>query len=282
MDATTLGVLTNDPNQVFQRAVIAGAREAAAQYGYRVVVDTYRDDPALAAELAGAAGVLVIADAAPNEFLRTLSGQMGKPLSLVCHQVPGSSIPTVMSNNVQGIATLFKHLVARCQRRKPVFIRGLMSQNDGREREIAFRQELIRYNMHIPETHFVRGDFDPNVAAESLRTFLRAGSPFDSILASDYIMAIAAIEVLREAGIGVPQDVSVVGFGDGVESEIAGLTTVAASIFELGVCATRQLISQIKGIRISGTTILSVRMVVRQSCGYQLAGNAEIDEDSLG
>jgi LacI family transcriptional regulator len=206
---------------------------------------------------------------------------MGKPISLVCHQVPGSSIPMVMSNNVQGIAALFKHLVVRCQRRKPVFIRGLMSQNDGREREIAFRQELIRHTIHMPETHFVRGDFDPNVAAESFRAFLRTSSPFDGILASDYIMAIAAIKVLREAGIRVPEDVSVVGFGDGLEAEAAGLTTVAASIVELGARATRQLISQIKGIRISGTTMLSVRMIVRQSCGYQVAQGAALEDDSL-
>ncbi|MEP7289110.1 MAG: substrate-binding domain-containing protein [Chloroflexota bacterium] len=84
-------------------------------------------------------------------------------------------------------------------------------------------------------------------------------------MASDYLMAISAVETLRAAGIRVPADVSVAGFGDAPEAESFGLSTVAASVTELGACAARQLIAQIKGLRISGITLLSVRLVIRQT-----------------
>ena len=71
------------------------------------------------------------------------------------------------------------------------------------------------------------------------------GVEFDSIVACDYVMAIAVLEVLRSSGIAVPGAVSVVGFGDNPQAEAAGLTTVAASITELGACAARQLLSQL-------------------------------------
>jgi LacI family transcriptional regulator, galactose operon repressor len=268
-----LGVITNNQHEVFQQAVIAGIGQVAAQHGYTVVVDSCAEDPehpkGITLDPRDVAGILVIANVAPDPFLRTIY-QMGKPLSLVSHQAPDMPIPSVMSNNDQGIVELVKHLVTRCQRQDLVFIRGLMDQNDGRQREIVFRQELMRYNLRVPETHFLRGDFSPAVAAESVQALLKSGDHFDAIVAADYVMGIAALDVLRAAGIEVPQAVSVVGFGDAPEAEAAGLTTVAASVNDLGACAARQLISQIKGVRISGVTILSVQLIVRETCGYKL------------
>jgi DNA-binding LacI/PurR family transcriptional regulator len=94
---------------------------------------------------------------------------------------------------------------------------------------------------------------------------IRRGERFDGVVVSDYVMAIAAVKTLRAAGITVPGDVSVVGFGDAPEAEAAGLTTVAAAITELGACAARQLIAQINGLRISGMTTLSVRLAIRET-----------------
>ncbi len=91
------------------------------------------------------------------------------------------------------------------------------------------------------------------------------GIAFDGILAADYVMGIAAVETLRRAGIAVPDAVSVAGFGDDAVAEQAGMTTVTASVNELGRCAARQVISQINGAQISGVTMLNVRLVVRDT-----------------
>jgi LacI family transcriptional regulator len=273
MAGAKLGVITNNQHGIFQRVVIAGIRQAAEQYGYAVVIDSYWEEAQhprpISLELSELAGVLVIADAAPADLLRSMV-QAGKPVSLICHRVPGLPIPVVKANNAQGIAELLHHLVVRCNRRKLVFLRGLMEQNDGQEREIAFRRELIRHDLRPGQMHFVRGDFSASVAADSIRQLIDQGVRFDGILSSDFVMAIAAVETLRAAGIAVPGQVSVVGFGDDPEAEAAGLTTVAASIAELGCCATRQLVSQINGARISGVTVLNVQLVIRDTCGCRL------------
>ncbi|MHB8626344.1 MAG: LacI family DNA-binding transcriptional regulator [Aggregatilineales bacterium] len=264
------GIITNNPEGVFQRAVIAGAREVAAAQGYRVIVYASNDEPRYATKMVPAyhnlAGVLAIANAATDGLLSELH-QTGMPISLVSHRIPGTPIPVVMSNNAQGIGELVKHLVMSCGRRELAFLRGLTDQNDAREREAAFRRELLRYNLRVPESRFVRGDFSAEVAAEGIGELIAHGERFDGLIASDYIMAITAVQTLRTAGISIPGDVSVVGFGDGPEAEAAGLTTVAAAITELGACAARQLIAQINGLRISGMTTLSVRLAIRETCG---------------
>ncbi len=260
-----------NPDDLFQHAVITGVAATAAQHGYEVVVkaqDAQRREIGHI-DLNSLAGVLVIANAVSDVEIQKIYVS-GLPVSLICHQLPDTRIPVVMSNNVQGIAELVSHLVTRCHRRRLVFIRGLMAQNDGWQRDAAFRQEVLRHGLKVPDEHFLNGEFSAPVAAQAIRQLITRRDHFDGIVASDYVMAMAAVEELCAAGIKVPQDVSVVGFGDGPEAELAGLTTVAASIAELGVCATRQLISQIEGLRISGVTMLNVRLIVRDTCGYQL------------
>lgn len=261
-----LGVITNNQHSVFQRNVIAGARQVAEARGYELVIDSYAEDEAhprpITLDYRRMAGVLVIANATPPDLLRAIY-RAGVPLSLVSHADPDLPVPAVFADNAQGIGQLVRHLVEVCGRRELVFIRGLAGQRDSDEREAAFDREVMRYNLRVPPAHRLAGDFSAEIAAEALQRLLAAGARFDGVVASDYLMGIAAVQTLQASGWMVPDEVSVVGFGDGPEAEAAGLTTVAADVVEQGRRAARQLISQIEGLPIRGITLLSVRLVVR-------------------
>src|SRR5690606_24182799 len=95
--------------------------------------------------------------------------------------------------------------------------------------------------------NLLTGDFTPERAGQALQAFMGAGGQFDSVVAADYLMAIAAQRTLRAAGVKVPEEVAVVGYGDGPEAEAAGVTTVAADVVELGMRAARQLVAQLEG-----------------------------------
>jgi LacI family transcriptional regulator, galactose operon repressor len=263
----TIGIVTNNQNHIFQRHVIAGAQEVAEKQEYNVFVDSIAEDPgnprSLSLDITALAGVLVIADVLPGETLLWLH-QMGKPISLVSHYVPELPIPAVISNNAQGMRQLACHLLTTCQRRSFVFIRGRLHQRDNIEREEAFIQELMRHN--IENVYLLRGDFNNKVAVASLEAFLNTNVPFDAVVAADYLMGVAAVDTLRSAGYRIPEDVSVVGFGDGEEAENAQLTTIAANVIEQGRRAARQLIGQINGLRIRGLTVLSTELIVRETC----------------
>lgn len=260
---TSIGIITNNQYGVFQRNVITGAQAVAAHYGYQLVVDS-RDEADLATptslDLAALSGVLVIANPVPDEFIQSIH-RMNKPVSLVSHQIDG--IPSVVSNNSEGIAKLVRHLVEECKRERFVFINGNMAQQDGVERQQVFCQELMRYN--LPDAYFLDGDFEPAIAVQSMQAFLTKAHPFDAVVAADYLMARAILSLLADAGYRVPKAVSVVGFGDGSEAVEVGLTTVAADVVELGKRSIRQLIGQIEGLTIVGTTVLSVDLIIRKT-----------------
>lgn len=67
----------------------------------------------------------------------------------------------------------------------------------------------------------------------------------DAIYATGDLLAAGALRALEEAGIGVPEEVSVVG-SSGVDSTAPGLTVVAPPFLEIGHAAVRMLISQIE------------------------------------
>lgn len=266
----TIGVITNDQHAVFQRHVIEGIRETAEKKKYRLVVDSFAENPASPRPISLVPdqldGLIEIANAAPESFLET-AHRAGVPISLISHWLPHLPIPAVISNNAQGISELVRHLVTRCQRRKIVFIRGISEQIDAYEREEAFRRDLLRHNLDVPDSYFLEGAFSPDTAALVLKEFLKTGAAFDAVLAADYLMAIAAKEMLEAHHVRIPEQVSVVGFGDAPEAEKYGLTTVAANVRELGRRAAYQLISQMNGLAIRGVTTLSVELVIRKSCG---------------
>lgn len=268
MSRRVIEIFTNYPSAVFQRDVIAGACEVIDQSGYQAAVVEMPEPPAHIADLPTPeerlAGALVVTGVLPDAILRELDAR-AVPLSLVSHQLAGGHIPGVMSNNRQGIAMLMEHLVVERGCLKPVFIGGILSQTDGIQRYTAFQQEVMRYNLQVPPEYYLRGEFSPETAAESMREFLASGANFDAVVASDYLMAEAAMHAIRLSGLNIPHDVAVVGFGDGPEAAQAGLTTVAADVTELGRRAARQLIGQINGLRIRGLTLLSTELIVRET-----------------
>ncbi len=136
-----INLLTNFPTAVFQRDVIAGARDVIEARGYEATVIQVTTPPRSSADLLldwrRSAGVLVIANMLSDDLLLELDNR-GLSLSLISHQVAGGRVPCVMTNNRQGIAMLMEHLVLACRRRRPVFIRGFPDQNDSIQRETGF------------------------------------------------------------------------------------------------------------------------------------------------
>lgn len=260
-----LVILVNDAGAVFQRSVIGGALEVAEPRGFDVAVHelpTPPSDPGVVRGLAAAAdGALVLANVVDEASLAALK-ELGVALTLVSRRAPELGVPAVLHDNRQGMSQLVGYVVG-AGRRRPLFVRGHPEQLDGRERERHYRDELMRHELAVAEEYFLDGAFEPDLAAAAVRRFLEAELPFDALVASDYLMALAALDELRASGRRVPADVSVAAFGDGPEAEAAGLTTVAADVVELGRRAARQLLAQAEGGAIVGQTLLSTRLVKR-------------------
>ena len=155
------------------------------------------------------------------------------------------------------------------------FIKGQSFSSDTERRWNAIRDAAAR--LRIPfESGLVtqlEGDaptHEPGYFAA--QRLLASGQPFTALFAFNDISAIGAVRALREAGLHVPEDVSVVGFDD-IQSaayQNPSLTTVRQPLFKMGLLAAETLVRQIEdGATHKPAKALKVdpELVVRESCG---------------
>jgi LacI family transcriptional regulator len=127
---------------------------------------------------------------------------------------------------------------------------------------ISFRAELV--------THLPGDDPSPQLGHSVTKELLARGVPFTALIAYNDISAVGAIRAIRETGLRVPEDISVVGFDDIREAayHLPSLTTVRQPLRKIGALAAETLIDRIEGRNGHGAGILvEPELVVRESTG---------------
>ena len=92
-------------------------------------------------------------------------------------------------------------------------------------------------------------DPTPQLGYPFAAELIARGRPFTALFAYNDISAIGSIRAIQEAGMRVPEDISVVGFDDIqiAVHHIPSLTTVRQPLQKMGELAARTLLSQIEG-----------------------------------
>jgi LacI family transcriptional regulator len=121
----------------------------------------------------------------------------------------------------------------------------------------------------------------PGPGIEVTRELLGTGQPFTAIFAFNDITAIGAIVALKESGLRIPKDVSVVGFDDVLVASTNNppLTTIHQPLRGMGQAAASTLLGLIRDdIPHPHPAVITVypRLVVRKSTGHVATHNAEL------
>jgi LacI family transcriptional regulator len=167
--------------------------------------------------------------------------------------VSGHHEPAGVTNiviNHQRAATLALGHLRGLGHTKIAFIKGQTFSSDTESRWRAIRDAAAKFDIKIVPKLIAQleGDspsHDPGYYAT--QKIIAAAEPFTAIFAFNDISAIGAVRALRESGLRIPQDVSVVGFDD-VQSaafQNPGLTTVRQPLHKMGVLAAQTLLKQI-------------------------------------
>ena len=103
----------------------------------------------------------------------------------------------------------------------------------------------------------------------AVAALLRRRRRFTAVFASNDYSAFGAMEALREAGLRVPEDVSVVGFDDMPPAALARppLTTVQQPVADMGQTAVRLLLDELAGHPVAQYVVLPTTLVIRGSTG---------------
>ena len=265
----TIGLLTNDTYGRFTLPVMAGISEALVDHGVSVFLCAIEDDPALGKIHVDAMldkqvdGIIATGKRIDRSLPVDLSGL---PVPVVYAFTTGTPDSVTFTADDHHGATLATDWLRKIGRKRLAHVTGPEDFAAVRERATAFA------DVAGPGAPILYGPWSESFGHEAIaRLWAEAGAHPDGIFCGNDQIARGAIDALRERGVSVPEDVSVIGF-DNWEI-VAGqtrppLTTIDMNLKELGRQAGLTVLALGEGKLIEpGLRPLPCRLVVRRSCG---------------
>ncbi len=273
----TVGIVVPNVSRWFFGSVIHAAEELLRHEGYDLLLYNITGDPDARHRLFSTHllskrvdAVMVLALRPTPEEIASLT-RVGTPTVVVGGAVP--AWPSVRIDDVAASTTAVQHLIDLGHRRiahiggtpDPEHA-GLELSTPG-DRLLGYRRTMARAGLEIDPAWEVTGDFTAHGGLSACLTLLEATQLPTAIFAASDEMAIGAIHALREAGLRVPEDISVVGIDDHELSEFFDLTTVAQPAIDLGHLGAQTLVDALAGLEPPEPSglILPTRLVQRRS-----------------
>lgn len=265
----TIGLLTNDTYGRFTLPVMAGVSEALVDQGVSVFLCGIENDAALGKVHVDAMldkqvdGIIATGKRIDRRLPVDLSS-LPIPVVYAFTEGPEGAI-TLVSDDAQGARDAVQSLVD-LGRRQIAHITGPETFASVRERTQAYRDVIGG------EGRVLNGAWSEAWGHEAIEQLWTADTPRpDAIFCGNDQIARGVVDALRERGVAVPDDVSVIGF-DNWEIVSAAtrppLSTVDMNLKELGREAGRLILELAEGKTVEpGIRTLPCKLVVRQSCG---------------
>jgi DNA-binding LacI/PurR family transcriptional regulator len=180
---------------------------------------------------------------------------------------PGPEVSSVGATNWSGGLVATKHLIDLGHRRIGI-ITGPPELLCSRARLDGYRAALERAGLTVDDEIVRPGDFRVRGGYEQAKALFSLEARPTAIFAGNDLSALGVLRAAREAGLRVPEDLSVVGFDDSPLSawSTPSLTTVRQPLTEMAAVAVRTLLeSTNSGGMLRHRVELATDLVVRES-----------------
>ncbi len=181
--------------------------------------------------------------------------------------LPAREAPTIGATNWAGGLRATEYLIGLGHRRIG-FIAGPPQLMCSRARMDGYRAALEAAGLSFDEDLVCPGDFYHEAGFNGGVRLLGLTEPPTAIFASSDQMALGVYEAVRQRGLRVPDDVSVVGFDDLPEVRWCSppLTTVRQPLAEMGMLAARTVLRLARGEQVESPRVeLATELVIRDS-----------------
>ncbi len=264
-----LGILVAE-FEPFSTELLKGASREVAGSGYQLLAYSSGDGEGAAIgwerrSLARLSGTLI--DGAVIVTPTVVETKHGFHVVAVDPHTGPSGLPTVDSDNFAGAVLATDHLLSLGHRRI-AHISGRPDLESARLREAGFRKAMADAGVPVDEQLVRVGGFRTETAASTAAELLALPDRPTAIFAGNDLSAISTVDVARGLGLGVPDDLSVIGFDNIPESALVDppLTTIRQPLQRMGAESLRLLIDLIAGVERDTHIQLPTELVVRASC----------------
>ena len=263
-----IGVIAEEIGDSYGSLVISGIEEYLREKDYFFLTVVHRHNPELLnrySQLLMQRGV---------EGFITVDMKLTGALLLPTVAVPGHQnfpgVTNIVLDHHHAARSALNHLL-QLGHQDIAFMKGQSFSSDSEDRWQAICQVAEDLKIKIRPELTVQIDIDdptPQLGYPFAKQLLERKVPFTALFAYNDISALGAMRAFQEAGLRVPQDISVIGFDDiqGAAFSNPGLTTVRQPLADMGRLAAQALLSRIEGATDGPAEIpIEPELVVRQS-----------------
>lgn len=280
------GMIVSNIENPFFSEIVARFESALQEDGADLFLcntnyDPARSDAALRKMLENKVrGVAIMTSEWPGGLTRELIDHQVATVFLDIGPV-GPYTSNIRVDYASGIYEAIDYLV-QLGHRHFAFIAGPRSLTSAVIRREAFL-EALRHN-HITQCEVLEGNHKVDGATAAVQSLLTKPNSATAILCSNDLTAIGALSTLHEAGLKIPQDISVVGFDDIAFASLAypPLTTISlprSDLAKLAFEALQQIHSSERGQ--GSEYVIQTHLVVRGSTGQAPSLEGQADFNAL-
>lgn len=271
--SSLIGVLVPGLDNGYITEIIRGVDEELAKSDYNLILYTThrhrsRESSYVTTIMNGGAdGLLLVVPFISNEYLDALH-QQNFPFVVIDQFDASGKSSVVNGTNWQGAYDATKYLIELGHRRIG-FITGLTELHSAMDRLGGYQSALTDWHLPIHEELIVKGDFWEQGGYLAAQKLLDLPNPPTAIFASNDLLAFGTMEAIRQRGLSIPADISVVGFDDIPQASLVypALTTVHQPLEKMGRLAVKMLLEHIDSLEyLPYVATLATNLIIRDSC----------------
>lgn len=240
-----IGVVVTTISSEFFGLMVQGIEKGLAEFGMNMIVSTghgvfAQEKKAVSSLISRRCDALILyleSELIEQENWETFGNEI--PFVLMGNPVAKYAANSITINNEYGAFIATNHLIEHGHK-NIVHITGQDFLIDSRDRIKGFKKAMRQKKLPFKGKVFT-GVFNEEHGYNCTQELLAKNEEFTAIFAGDDIIAAGAILALREKGIRIPEDVSVIGFDDAFHARHLHppLTTIRQPIIDIGKRASR-------------------------------------------
>lgn len=243
----TIGVLIPDLMNSLFPPIIRGIQDTAEAAGFTIMIANTDDEEekeqlALRAMQSRSIEGIIIATARLNDPVVAECTRLHMPFVLVNRVVEQEGVNAVIVDEDYAMRSTLDHLI-ELKHRRIAHITGPQDTSTGLDRATFFYNHM---KLHGLDTHLVETTekFTTMDGYEACKKLLAKDDSFTALVAGSDLIALGCMDAIREAGLSVPEDISVVGNNDipMLERMNPSLTTISIPKYEMGIQAAKILL----------------------------------------
>ncbi len=271
--SNTIGLIVSDISNPFFTALSRAVEDAAYEQGFSVLLCNTDEDPEKEAIYLNLMRDTSVAGAIMSPTRQTIANfadsNLPFPIVVVDRSVSNSDVDAVLLDNVDAAYRLTTHLIERGYRR----IAALCSEmSTGLERQLGYEKALRAHGL-VPKTEYMK-NIPPKVDAGYAATLkmIDLGEPPDALFTVNSLIAVGALQAIRERNLTIPADIALVTFDETTWASLVqpAITLIAQPTYEIGKTAAELLLQRVADPgRPTRQVILKGQLCVRGSSASQ-------------